>query len=169
MCVGLEELLEVKGRSLDGWLAGMFSINLLVSCKQEFENMKSAAVGNKMTGKDSSLEIPLSHSQKIMGGRPGFKTKYTAYVTPDGVLKSLDATLFIDCGSSSNDAYGYASFCLNDFRACGSGPYNIENLRWKCQLIQTNKQPITYMRAPGEMAPLYRFVTPYNSCVGIVM
>ena len=122
-----------------------------------------------MTGKDSSLEIPLSHSQKIMGGRPGFKTKYTAYVTPDGVLKSLDATLFIDCGSSSNDAYGYASFCLNDFRACGSGPYNIENLRWKCQLIQTNKQPITYMRAPGEMAPLYRFVIPYKSKEGIVM
>ena len=110
-----------------------------------------------MTGKDSCLEVPLSQSQKIMGGRPGFKTKYTAYVSPDGVLKTLDATLFIDCGSSSNDAYGYASFCLNTFRACGSGPYNIENLRWKCQLIQTNKQPITYMRAPGEMAPLYRF------------
>ena len=149
-----------RAHFLDGLHVGKFSTYQNASYKHSvwvFENTKSAAVGSKMTGKDSSLEIPLSHSQKMMGGRPGFKTKYTAYVTPEGVLKTLDATLFIDCGSSSNDAYGYASFCLNDFRACGSGPYNIENLRWKCQLIKTNKQPITYMRAPGEMAPLDRF------------
>ena len=50
--------------------------------------------------KDASLEIPFSHSQQIIGGRPGFKTKYTAHVTPDGILKMLDATLYIDCGSS---------------------------------------------------------------------
>ena len=82
-----------------------------------------AAIGNKLTSRDSSLEIPLSHSQQFIGGRPGIKTKYTAHVTPEGILKSLEATLFIDCGSSQNDAILYASFCLNTLRACGQEWY----------------------------------------------
>ena len=66
----------------------------------KLKTIKSAAIGSKLTTKDSSLEVPLSHSQQIIGGRPGFKTKYTAHVTSDGILKMLDATLYIDCGSS---------------------------------------------------------------------
>ena len=57
---------------------------------------------------------------------------------------------------SQNDAILYGTFCLNTLRACGSGPYNIENLRWKCVPVMTNKAPTTFMRAPGEMAPLFR-------------
>lgn len=57
---------------------------------------------------------------------------------------------------SQNDAILYGKFCLNTLRACGSGSYNIENLRWKCVPVKTNKAPTTFMRAPGEMAPLFR-------------